>query len=334
MKILFIGGTGIISTAVSKLVLKKNDELYVLNRGNNNNKLPKGVKFLKGDINNEEEIKDLLKGYYFDAVVQWIAYTPEQVKRDYNIFNGLTKQYVFISSASAYQKPVPTYPITEEVPLDNPYWDYSDNKKQCEEYLQSISSDDFNVTIIRPSHTYDEELLIYILTAHGKPMTQIDRILKGKKVIIPGDGTSLWTITYNADFAVGFIEVLGNPKAYNEAFHITSNIYYTWEQINEIICNVLGVKPNVIHIPTDFIVKYAPQFEGGLKGDKMWSGIFDNSKIKKLAPNFNPQTRYEDIVPIQIKRIMENPDLQTIDYEHNDIIDKIISEYEARINSN
>lgn len=333
MKILFIGGTGIISTAVSKLVLNRKDELYILNRGNNNDKLPKGVKFFKGDMNNEEEIKELLKGFFFDVVVQWIAFNPDQVKRDYRIFNGLTKQYVFISSASAYMKPIPTYPITEKVPLDNPYWDYSDNKRLCEEYLQSVSSELFNVTIIRPSHTYDEELLIYILTAWGKPMTQLDRILKGKKVIIPGDGTSLWTITYNKDFAEGFIEVLGNPLAYNEDFHITSNIYYTWEQINEIICNVLGVKPNVIHIPTDFIVKHAPQFEGGLKGDKMWSGIFDNSKIKRIAPNFNPKTRYEEIAPIQIKRILENIELQSIDYEHNALMDKIIFEYEAGTNS-
>ena len=329
MKILFLGGTGIISTAVSKLVLTRNDELFVLNRGNNNDKLPKGVKFLKGDMNNEAEIKELLKDYYFDVVVEWIAFSVDQVQRDYRIFNGITKQYVFISSASAYQKPVPVYPITEDVPLGNPFWDYSDNKRICEEYLNSVNSSDFNVTIIRPSHTYDEELLIYILTSWGNPMTQIDRILKGKKVIIPGDGTSLWTITFNADFAVGFVEVLGNPLAYNEAFHITSNIYYTWEQINEILCNVLGVKPNVIHIPTEFIVKYAPHFEGGLMGDKMWSGIFDNSKIKKLAPNFNPQTRYEDIAPIQIKRILENKSLQSIDHAHNELMDKIIKEYES-----
>ena len=224
MKVLFIGGTGLISTAVSKLVVKEKYDLYVLNRGNNNSVLPKGTTFLKGDMNNEEEIKELLNDYYFDAVVQWIAYTPDQVKRDYRIFKGITKQYVFISSASAYLKPVPTYPITEQVPLGNKFWDYSDNKRLCEEYLLSVNSDDFNVTLIRPSHTYDEDLLIYILTAWGHPMTQIDRILKGKKVIIPGDGTSLWTITYNADFAVGFIEVLGNPKAYNEAFHITTYI--------------------------------------------------------------------------------------------------------------
>ncbi len=331
MKILFVGGTGIISTAVSKLVVSRNDELFVLNRGNNNDKLPNGVKFLKGDMNKEEEIKELLKDYYFDVVVEWVAFNVDQVKRDYRIFNGITKQYVFISSASAYLKPVPIYPITEDVPLGNPFWDYSDNKRLCEEYLKSVNSNDFNVTIIRPSHTYDEELLIYILTSWGNPMTQIDRILKGKKIIIPGDGTSLWTITFNADFAVGFVEVLGNPLAYNEAFHITSNIYYTWEQLNEILCNILGVKPNVIHIPTEFIVKHAPQFRGGLIGDKMWSAVFDNSKIKKLAPNFDPKTRYENIAPVQIKRILENVELQTIDYAHNELMDKIISEYERVI---
>lgn len=332
MKILFIGGTGIISTAVSKLVLSRNDELFVLNRGNNNDKLPNGVKFIQGDINKEEEMKELLKDYYFDVVVEWIAFNVDQVKRDYRIFKGLTKQYVFISSASAYLKPFPIYPITEDVPISNKYWDYSDDKRKCEEYLKSVNSDDFNITIIRPSHTYDEELLIYILTSWGNPMTQIDRILKGKKVIIPGDGTSLWTITFNADFAVGFVEVLGNPLAYNEDFHITSNIYYTWEQINEIICDVLGAKPNVIHIPTEFIIKYAPQFKGPLLGDKMWSAVFDNSKIKKLAPNFDPKTRYEDIAPIQIKRILDNIELQKIDGTHNELMDKIIFEYEKLMN--
>jgi len=333
MKILFIGGTGIISTAVSKLLLSRNEELFILNRGNNNEKLPKGVTFLKGDMNNEEEIKELLKNYHFDVVVEWIAFNVDQVKRDYSLFKGITKQYVFISSASAYLKPVPRYPITEDVPLGNPFWGYSDSKRVCEEYLKSVNSSDFNVTIVRPSHTYDEELLVYILTSWGNPMTQIDRILKGKKVIIPGDGTSLWTITFNADFAVGFVEVLGNPLAYNEAFHITSNIYYTWEQLNEILCKELGVVPNVIHIPTEFIIKYAPHFKGALLGDKMWSAVFDNSKIKKLAPHFNPQTRYEDIAPIQIKRILQNNELQSIDHSHNELMDKIISEYERLINN-
>jgi len=333
MKILFIGGTGIISTAVSKLVLKRNDDLYILNRGNNNNKLPKEATFLKGDMNNEVETKILLENYDFDVVVEWIAYTPDQVKRDYRIFKGKTKQYIFISSASAYQKPVPTYPITEDMTLDNKYWDYSDNKRLCEEYLFSVNSKDFNVTIVRPSHTYDEELLLYSLDAAKHPITQLDRILKGKKIIIPGDGTSLWTITYNADFAVGFIGLLGNPKAYNEAFHITSNIYYTWEQINEILCKILDVKPNVIHIPSEFIVKQAPQFKGGLFGDKMWSAVFDNSKIRTIVPNFNPKTRYEDIAPIQIKCILENRESLPIDNNYNELIDSIISSYETILNS-
>lgn len=331
MKLLFIGGTGIISTAVSKLVISRDDELFVLNRGNNNEKLPKEVKFLKGDINNEEEIKELLKGHYFDVVVEWIAYQVDQVKRDYRIFKGLTKQYVFISSASAYSKPVPVYPITEDVALGNKYWDYSENKKLCEEYLFHVNSSDFNVTIIRPSHTYDEELLIYSLSSNH-PMTQIDRILKGKKTIIPGDGTSVWTLTFNQDFAIGFVEVLGNPQAYNEAFHITSNIYYTWEQINNILCDCLGVKPNVIHIPSEFIVKHAPHLKGGLMGDKMWSAIFDNSKIKAIAPNFNPKTRYEDIAPLQIKRILDNPKFQTIDDSHNELLDMLIEKYQTLMN--
>jgi nucleoside-diphosphate-sugar epimerase len=318
MKILFIGGTGLISTAVSKLVLKSDDELFILNRGNNNSVLPLGATYLIGDINNEESIKELIKDYYFDTVVQWIAFTKEQVERDYRIFSGKTKQYIFISSASAYIKPIPKYPITEDVPLGNKYWQYSDNKRLCEEYLISVHSEDFNVTIIRPSHTYNDEKVVAVIKSWGAPYTIIDRLLKGKKTIIPGDGTSLWTLTYNADFADAFVKVLGNPKTYGEVYHLTSDFVYTWERINELLCENLGVIPKVIHIPSDFIIKHAPFLEGELLGDKHWSAIFDNSKIKEIAPK-------------AIKRILENKDLQTIDEDFNKWYDNIISEYEKLI---
>ncbi len=327
MRILFIGGTGLISTAVSKLAIKEDYELYVLNRGNNNEVLSSKTKFLIGDMNNEESIKELIKDFHFDVVVQWIAYNVEQVKRDYRIFKGKTYQYVFISSASAYMKPIPKYPITEDVPLGNEYWEYSDNKRLCEEYLTTVNSSEFNVTVIRPSHTYNDEKVVAVIKSWGAPYTIIDRLLKGKKIIIPGDGTSLWTLTYNVDFAQAFIKVLGNHRTYGEAYHITSDFVYTWERINEILCENLGVTSNIIHIPSDFIIKHAPFLEGELLGDKHWSLIFDNSKIKSIAPNYKSTTSYEEIAPSALKRILENKNLQKVDEKFNFWYDNIIVEF-------
>ena len=332
MKILFIGGTGVISTAVSKAVLKTKNELYLLNRGNNNHILPVGAIYLTGDINNEKHIKLLIKDYHFDVIVNWIAYRTEEVKRDYDIFKGKTNQYIFISSASAYSKPILHYPITEDHPIGNKYWDYSDHKRKCEEYLETINDPQFKVTIIRPSHTYNSEKIMAIIKSEIAPYTIIDRLINGKKIIIPGDGTSLWTLTYNEDFADAFVEVLGNKKTYGETYHITSDFVYTWERINEILCENLKVAPNVIHIPTDFIIKYAPFLRGDLMGDKTWSAVFDNSKIKTIAKGFKGKTRYEDIAPHAIRKILENSDKKTIDTEFNKWYDIIISEYEKLTN--
>lgn len=326
MRVLFVGGTGLISLAVSKMI-DENIELFVLNRGNNNDKLPKHIKVLIGDMNNEESIKRLLDEYSFDVVVNWIAYTVDHVKRDYRLFKGKTSQYIFISSASAYLKPLQTPLITEDYPLGNKYWEYSDNKRLCEEYLNSINSDEFHVTIIRPSHTYDDDKIIAIIKSSSSPYTIIDRMLKGKKIIIPDDGTSLWTLTYNKDFAEAFIDVLGNKLTYGEAYHITSDIVYTWERLNEIICENLGVKPNIIHIPSSFIVSEAPFLRGDLLGDKSCNTVFDNSKIKSISHNFNASTRYEDIAPNAINSLLGNKKLQNIDEEFNLWYDRVISKY-------
>ncbi len=333
MKILFIGGTGEISTAVSKLIIKSDDQLYLLNRGNKNALLPKGATYLIGDINDEKAIKELIKDLYFDVVVNWIAYTVEDIQKDYRLFNKHTKQYIFISSASAYTKPVLTYPITENHPIGNKYWEYSENKKKCEEYLNELNNETFNVTIIRPSHTYNDEKIMAILKSDKSPYTIVDRLINGKKIIIPGDGTSLWTITYNEDFAAAFVSVLGNEATYGETYHITSDFIYTWERINEILCETLNVEPNVIHIPTDFILKYDPALTGDLMGDKMWSAVFDNSKIKGIAKGYKAKTRYEDIAPIALKKLLENDAKKTIDTAFNKWYDNIISEYEKLTNS-
>ena len=331
MKVLFIGGSGLISTAVSELLMEEDFDLYLLNRGNNNSGLPKGIKYLIGDINKEKEVKELIEDEHFDVIVDWIAFTKEHVMRDYRLFKGHTNQYIFISSASAYYKPILSYPITEEIPLGNKYWEYSDNKRLCEEYLTSIIDDSFNITIIRPSHTYNDDKIVSVIKSWSDPYTIIDRLLKEDKIIIPGDGTSLWTLTYNQDFAEAFKKVLGNKKTFGETYHITSDFVYTWERINEIICENLGVKPNVIHIPTDFIVKHAPFLTGELLGDKHWSLIFDNSKIKEIASNFKSSTSYEEIAPKAIKRILKNKELQTIDEGFNEWYNRLIKDYEISL---
>ena len=329
MKVLFIGGTGVISTAVSKLAVKKKIEIWVLNRGKHNHKLPKKAHIMIADMNNKEEVLKSLEGHYFDAIVQWISYTVDDVKRDYELFKGKTKQYVFISSASAYQKPIPTLPITEEIPLDNKFWDYSESKRKCEEYLLSVHSDDFNVTIIRPSHTYNDEKLIYQLKSRHHPYSLVDRILHNKPIIIPDKGLSLWTITYSEDFAYGFLDILGNEKTYGEFYHLTSDKVYSWERINEIICEKLDRTPNIIHIPKEFIFKYFPEIKPEILGDKDMSLFFDNSKIKSVAPNYRSKTDYGDIVKKALKRLLKNHKLQTIDDEFIDRYDQCISDYKS-----
>ncbi len=331
MKVLFIGGTGIISTAVSHLAVKKKIDLYVLNRGKHNHKLPEKVKVLNGDINNKTEIKSLLKNHYFDSIVQWISFTENDVKRDYELFKGHTKQFIFISSASAYKKPIPFLPITEEIPLGNKYWEYSENKRYCEEYLLSVHSDDFNVTIIRPSHTYNDEKLISQLKSRNHPYTMIDRMLNNKPIIIPDEGMDLWTITYSEDFAYAFVDILGNKKTYGEYYHLTGDKVYTWERINEMICDAVGVKPNIIYIPTDFIIKYFPDFEAELLGDKNNSSIFDNSKIKAVASHYRSKVDYSNIAVKAVQRLLNNKELQTIDVEFNKRYDELISAYQSHL---
>lgn len=327
MKVLFIGGTGQISKAVSHLCVKQGIELSVLNRGNNNHVVPESVMKHTIDIYNIDAMKQFLKDKYYDVVVNWIAFTKEHVERDFNLFNGKTKQYIFISSASAYQKPVLDYPITENTPLENPYWEYSRNKIACEEYLFSVHSDDFNVTIVRPSHTYDDDKLITIIKKWGSDYAHLDRLLNGKPIIIPGDGTSLWTITHNTDFAKAFVPLLGEKRAYGEAFHITSDKVYTWTRLNEIISDCLNVKPNVVFIPTDFILRYLPEMEGDLVGDKMWSAIFDNSKVKTIAKDYVPTVFYEDIAPKAVQYYLNNKEAQFIDQDFEKVYDQIIEDY-------
>jgi nucleoside-diphosphate-sugar epimerase len=327
MKVLFIGGTGLISTAVTNQAINRGIDLYLLNRGNNNDFLPNKVKTITCDINNLEAVKKELANQTFDCVVDWIAYTVDQVKRDYNLFKNITQQYIFISSASAYQKPLPKLPITEDIQLDNPYWQYSQNKKYCEEYLLSLDDPNFNVTIIRPSHTYNDFQLIFQLSPWKYPFTILKRMIEKQPIILPDNGTSLWTLTYNEDFASAFLDVLGNQSTYNNYYHLTSDKVYTWKQITNFIYDALNIEPHIVFIPTDEILEFFPNFKGELYGDKKDSAVFDNSKIKSVAPNYKSETEYFEIAKRAVKYYLENPEVQIIDKEFNERYNQLINHH-------
>ncbi|ABX41097.1 SDR family oxidoreductase [Lachnoclostridium phytofermentans] len=330
MKVLFIGGTGIISQAISKQLLKQNSELYVLNRGNRNMDLPTNVKTIIADINEEEKVKELIKDLEFDVVADFIAFVPEHLERDYRLFQGKTKQYIFISSASAYQKPLSDYRINEGTPLSNPYWEYSRNKIHCEEYLMKLyREENFPVTIVRPSHTYDEKSIP--LGVHGRKGSYqvIDRMLKGKPVIIHGDGTSLWTMTHNSDFAKGFLGLMGNIHAIGESVQITSDETLTWNQIYQCIADCLSVEFKPYYVSSSFLDAVSEyDFNGSLLGDKANSVVFDNSKLKRLVPDFAATKRFDQGVAETIEFVLSHKEFQILDEEFDIWCDRVIEALE------
>ena len=324
MKALIIGGTGIISSAVVRLLLERNWEVYVLNRGNK--ALPEGAVPVVADINDEELVKEKLGDMHFDTVCEFIGFVPEHIERDYRLFNGRTNQYIFISSASAYHKPASNYIITEGTTLANPHWQYSRNKIACEELLMKLyRENNFPVTIVRPSHTYDENNIP--LGVHGKNgfWQVVKRIMEQKPVIIQGDGTSLWTLTFNTDFAVGFVGLMGNPHAIGEVFQITSDETLTWNQIYQTIADVLGVNFKPYYVASAFLAEAGPyDFTGSLLGDKACSVVFDNTKVKRAVPEFVPTVRFEDGVRRVIEYVLAHPELQTEDPEFDAWCDRVI----------
>jgi nucleoside-diphosphate-sugar epimerase len=289
MKILFIGGTGIISSACAWLALQRGVQLYLLTRGKSIRPIPEGAISLHGDIRQPASITAILGELTFDAVVEWVAFTPEQVKSDIELFAGRTQQYVFISSASAYQKPPNQLPITENTPLINPYWEYSRQKAACEALLaQERERTNFPYTTVRPSHTYDRTLLPF----HGG-YTSVARMRAGKPVVVHGDGTSLWTMTHHRDFAVGLVGLLGNPETIGECFHITSDESLSWNQIYTLVAHAAEAEPQLVHVPSEVIARYDPEWGASLLGDKAHSMIFDNTKIRQFVPEFNPEIPFE-----------------------------------------
>ncbi len=331
MKILFIGGTGLISSACSDIVAARGHELFLLNRSvSRKYPVPEGSTVLRADVHADEaRLAKLLDGHRFDAVVDYIAYTVNDVERDIRLFRRKTDQFVFISSASAYQKPVKNYIITERTPLENPYWEYSRNKIACEDRLLfAYLEEGFPVTIIRPSHTYGLSQIPLCVSSWLHPWTVIERMKRGQKVIVPGDGTSLWVLTWNADFAKGLVGLLGNEKAIGEAFQITSDEVLSWDQIHLEAYHALGLEPNVIHIPSEFIAAYDPHSLGSLVGDKSNSVMFDNSKIKRFVHDYSCEVNWSEGVRRALAWFEAHPEFQTIDYETSLIWDQIIASYE------
>ncbi len=334
MKLLFIGGTGLLSSACSELAVARGHELFLLNRSiSTKHPTPKGTAVLQADIHADEALlAGLLAGHRFDAVVDFIAFTANDVERDIRLFKDRTDQFVFISSASAYQKPPKNYLITEETPLENPFWEYSRNKITGERRLmQAYHHDGFPVTIIRPSLTYGVSQTALIGASWEHPYTVIDRMKRGGKVIIPGDGSSLWVMTWNGDFAKGLVGLLGNQKAIGEAFTITSDEVLAWNQIFLEVYRALGVEPNIVHISSDFIIAHDPEKLGTLTGDKANSVVFDNSKIKHFVPDFICEVDWAEGCRRSLAWFDEDKSRQTIDGEMNRTWDKIIAAYEKRL---
>jgi nucleoside-diphosphate-sugar epimerase len=322
LRVLFIGGSGVISSACSRLAVERGIELFVLNRGRSHDRpLPPEASLLRGDIRHPAAAAEALGGREFDAVVDWVAFTPEQVQADIDLFAGRTGQYVFISSASAYQTPPSRLPVTESTPLRNPFWAYSRDKIACEDLLVAAYRDQgFPVTIVRPSHTYDQTLIPL-----DGGWTAITRMRQGRPVVVHGDGTSLWTLTHHADFALGFVPLLGHPRTLGEAFHITSDDVLTWNQIAAALAAAAGTSADLVHVPSDVIAAADPDWGASLLGDKAHSMVFDNSKLRSVVPGYRATIPFEQGAREIVAWHDADPARQHADPRLDALMDKLVS---------
>lgn len=324
MKVLLIGGTGIISSSCAALAVKRGIDLTLLNRGKSFRSVPAGARVLAADIRDHEAVRRVLNSEKFDVVADFVAFTPDQVQADLDLFAGKVSQYIFISSASAYQTPPANLPIRESTPLDNPVWEYSRNKIACEELLlNTYRTTKFPFTIVRPSHTYDPT---YIPLPGG--YTTLDRMLRGKPVMVPGDGTSIWTLTHARDFATGFVGLLGNSRAIGEVFHITSDEWLTWDGIYRQLAHAAEVEPKLVHVPSDLIAAYDKTLGDSLRGDKMHSAIFDNRKIKQVVPDFLCTTPFAAGAREIIAWFNANPAQRKVDEHFEALSERILENYQ------
>jgi nucleoside-diphosphate-sugar epimerase len=325
VKVLFIGGTGVISSACVREAVASHDiDLYVLNRGKSATwGVPDGVTELRGDVRDAASVRKAVGGLDFDSVVDFVAFTADHVRADVDLFRGRARQYVFISTASAYQTPPSRLPVTESTPLRNPYWQYSRDKIACEDLLVAEYRDNgFPATIVRPSHTYDATK-----TVLSGGWTSLARMLAGKPVIVHGDGSSLWTVTHNTDFARAFVPLLANPRTLGEAFHITSDDVLTWDQIAYALGDALGVTPRLVHVPSDVIAAHDPEWGAGLLGDKAHSMVFDNTKVKSVVPGWRAVVPFERGAREIVRWYTEDPSRQVVDQNLDALMDKLAADF-------
>jgi len=324
LRVLFIGGSGVISSACARQAVSGGIDLYVLNRGQSTARpLPDGVAELRADVRNPAGVRDAIGDLDFDSVVDWVAFTTDHVRNDIGVFRDRTGQYVFISSASAYQTPPARLPVTESTPLRNPVWQYSRDKIACEDLLTAeYRENGFPATIVRPTHTYDQTLVPF----HGG-WTALGRMVAGKPVIVQGDGTSLWTMTHNTDFARGFVPLLGHPRTLGEAFHITSEDFLTWDQIAHALAAALGVTANIVHVPSDVIAAADPGWGASLLGDKAHSMVFDNSKLRSVVPGWRATTPFERGAREIADWYLADPARQVADEKLDALMDKLAADF-------
>jgi nucleoside-diphosphate-sugar epimerase len=328
MKVLFIGGTGIISSACVLEAQAKNYEVWLLNRGQSRNESSvSSDQTLVADVADEQAVRQALGSHHFDVVVQFVAYLPAQVEQDIRVFAD-AGQYVFISSASAYEKPPSHWMISESTPLVNPFWQYSRDKIACEELLvAAFKKNGFPATIIRPSLTYGQTQIPVVIGSWDRPFTIVDRMRRGKKIIVPGDGTSIWTITHNSDFAKGLAPLFGNDGAIGEDFHITSDEALTWNQIYQLVGAAAGVEPDILHVPSDGLVAADPDQLGNLWGDKAYSSVFDNTKLKGVVPDFHAKVPFAEGIARTVEWFDAHVDRQEIDEDANESWDRVVDVY-------
>ncbi|MEX1376150.1 MAG: SDR family oxidoreductase [Eubacteriales bacterium] len=334
MKALLIGGTGTISMSISKKLAEDGHELYLLNRGNRNDELEEyNVNYITCDINDEVAMQKALGEHEFDVVADFIAFTKEHLERDYRMFRDRARQFMFISSASAYQKPLSNYLITESTPLANPFWQYSRDKIECENYLNKLYQEEgFPITIIRPSHTYSERSVPLAVKGNNGSWQVIRRMMEGKPVIVHGDGSSLWTLTHARDFAIAFVGLMDNVHAVGETFHITSDESLSWNQIYHTIARVLGVKANIRYMSSELLEACSDyDFLGELQGDKTHTVVFDNTKVKRAVPEFVCTTRFDQGIKETIEYILAHPEYQLIDEDFDAWCDRMILAYDNMI---
>jgi nucleoside-diphosphate-sugar epimerase len=329
MRVLFIGGTGNISIAATRFGAEQGVELTLLNRGQREVALPEGVRQIHADIRDRESTAEALSSdEEFDVVVDWVTFVPEHVETDIALFGGKISHYLFISSATVYERPSPFFPTVEEAPLGNIHWRYARDKIACEERLRrEHEQTGFPATVVRPTYTYGGTWLPTAI--EGQDYTIIERIRRGKKIIVPGDGESLWTMTHNTDFARALVGLLGNTEAAGESFHITSDEVLSWNQISEMIAAAAGLEADIAHIPSDFITAVEPELGPGLLGDKSRSEVFDNSKIKRFVPGWEAVVPFAEGVARSMAWFEADPARKAIDEEWSAKLDRIVAAYEA-----